>query len=66
MDVSIPMLTKLDNKCGKKILMFGYYTSYQRKTAFLQDGILCRSDIVQSNVISHTAQFKAIRKRDAK
>ena len=46
MDVSIPMLTKLVSKRGKKIVMFGYYTNYHIKIAFLQDGILYRSDIV--------------------
>ena len=47
MDVSIPILTKLDNKCGKQYLCLVILQIIKEaKTAFLQDGILYRPDTV--------------------
>ena len=48
--------------------MFRYSTNYQRKIAFLQDGILCRPEYVERGYLTRkvTAQSKIVRRRDVK
>ena len=70
MDVSIPILTKLVNKCGKEYLCLVIVQIIKEKLhsckmVFHTDQTLCR---LWRCYLTHkvTAQFKIIRKRDAK
>ena len=56
MDLSIPRLTKLANKCGKQYLC--YSTNYQgSKKCFVQDGIPYRPNTVCRAVLSHAQSY---------